>query len=404
MKHALIIGSGIAGPVAAIALQQAGISSTVYEAYQASDGLSAGVFLTVAVNGLGVLRSLDLHSQVLAAGFPSRTIEFISGSGKPLGIIPMGGTLPDGTVTHTIKRADLYRIVSEEAASRGISFVHQKRLVFAENTPTGVVAHFEDGSSATGDLLIGADGIHSKTRQLIDPGAPTPRYTGLGNIGGFCRTERVLAAPGTYQMIFGRRCFFGYAVSPSGEIWWFANPPSKRALSRGELSSLSSEAWKERLCALFSDDKTPSIEIIQATKGGLFGTNQYDLPHVPIWHRGRMVILGDAAHAASPSSGQGVSMAVEDALVLAKCLRDIPEVERAFFAFEGLRRARVERVVAYGAKNSSSKTAGPIGRFFRDLMLPFVLKKAARAGTGSLSWLFDYHVDWKDAVGAPTNP
>src|ERR671933_409421 len=103
-KKALIIGGGIAGPVTAMALQRAGIDATIYEAYGTSAGLEAGAFLTIAVNGLDALRTLDVHQEVIAVGFPSQTIEFFSGTGKRLGELPIGGTLPDGTVTHTLKR------------------------------------------------------------------------------------------------------------------------------------------------------------------------------------------------------------------------------------------------------------------------------------------------------------
>src|ERR671917_1247091 len=128
-KKALIIGGGIAGPVTAMALQRAGIESVVYEAYDTSAGLDAGAFLTVAVNGLDALRTLDAHEPVLAAGFPTRSIEFFSGSGKRLGEVPIGGTPPDGTGTHTIKRSDLYTALREETLRRGIRIEHGKRLV-----------------------------------------------------------------------------------------------------------------------------------------------------------------------------------------------------------------------------------------------------------------------------------
>src|SRR5215212_5569344 len=180
-RKALIVGGGIAGSVTSMALQRAGIDSVVYEAYDTSAGLDAGAFLTVAVNGLDALRTLDAHEPVLGAGFPTGNIEFFSGTGKRLGEVPIGGALPDGTVTHTIKRIDLYRVLHDEAIRRGIRIEHNRRLVDAESTPDGsVVARFEDGTEAAGDLLIGADGIHSRTRRIIDPTTPEPRYTGLG--------------------------------------------------------------------------------------------------------------------------------------------------------------------------------------------------------------------------------
>ena len=100
--------------------------------------------MTTAVDALRVIN--DAHQPVLAAGFPSRNIEFFSGTGKHLGAVPIGGTLPDGTVTHTIKRADLYRVLHDEAINRGIHFEHGKRLIGAETTLDGVVARFEDGT------------------------------------------------------------------------------------------------------------------------------------------------------------------------------------------------------------------------------------------------------------------
>jgi FAD-dependent urate hydroxylase len=400
-KKALIIGGGIAGPVTAMALQRAGVESVVYEAYDTSAGLGAGAFLTVAVNGLDALRTLDAHEPVLDAGFPTRKIEFFSGTGKRLGEVPIGGTLPDGTDTHTIKRADLYRVLHDQAIRRGVRIEHGRRLVDAETTPDGgVVARFADGSRAAGDLLIGADGIHSRTRRIIDPTAPEPRYTGLGNIGGFTRNASVNTKPGIYVMVWGRRAFFGYTVSPSGEIWWFANPPSARELTRAELAATTTEQWKRWLIDLFADDASPAVEIIEATTGELPATNQYDVPSVPTWHRGPMVIVGDAAHATSPASGQGASMAIEDAVVLAKCLRDLPDIRQAFAAYERLRRERVERVVAQGARSSSGKAAGPIARVLRDLMLPVILKRVASGGEKSLAWMYDYHIDWDEKVAA----
>ena len=106
-KKALIIGGGVAGPVAAMALQQAGVDSVVYEAY-AGGADDAGAFLTFASNGLDALRAIDAHHLVLAEGFPTPRMEIQSGTGRHLGDVPNGGTLPDGTVSQTLKRADLY--------------------------------------------------------------------------------------------------------------------------------------------------------------------------------------------------------------------------------------------------------------------------------------------------------
>lgn len=120
-----------------------------------------------------------------------------------------------------------------------------------------------------------------------------------------------------------------------------------------------------------------------------------DLPRVPVWHRGRVALVGDAAHATSPSSGQGASLAMESAVQLARCLRDLPP-ERAFPAYERLRRARVERIIAAGARTNRDKAAGPVARVLRDLFLPIALK--AFASPERMSWQYGYRIDWDAPV------
>src|SRR5918997_4910652 len=113
-KRALIIGGGIAGPVTAMALQRAGIEPVVYEAYDKGAGLDAGAFLTVAVNGLDALRTLGAHEPVLAAGFPTTTIEFFSGTGRRLGDVPIGGWLPGGMLSPTFTRRGLGSVLQAQ--------------------------------------------------------------------------------------------------------------------------------------------------------------------------------------------------------------------------------------------------------------------------------------------------
>jgi len=213
---ALIIGGGVAGPVTAMALQRAGIEAVVYEAHVPT-GREAGAYLTVATNGLDALRAIGADGPVLAAGFPTPTNLLLSATGRRLGAVSNGGALPDGTVSHTIRRARLYQALHDEAAARGIRVEHGRRLVGAEPAPAGgVAASFADGTRATGDLLVGADGVHSVTRRLLDPAAPAGRYVGLVNFGGYTPGVDAAIEPGVWHMIFGRRAFFGYVADPAG--------------------------------------------------------------------------------------------------------------------------------------------------------------------------------------------
>jgi 2-polyprenyl-6-methoxyphenol hydroxylase-like FAD-dependent oxidoreductase len=164
--------------------------------------------------------------------------------------------------------------------------------------------------------------------------------------------------------------------------------------TREQLAAISPGEWKQRLLELYDGDAGPAVEILNATADELAAYPIHDLPAVPTWHRGPMVIIGDAAHATSPSSGQGASLAIEDAVVLAKCLRDLPDPEQAFVAFERLRRRRVERVVKYSARIGKTKEAGPIARWFRDLLMPIGLRYFANPA--AQAWLYAYHVDWNE--------
>ena len=390
MHKVLIAGGGIAGPVTAMALQKAGIDAEVFEAHRPGGG-DAGSYLTVATNGLDALRAVGADEPVLAAGFPTPTNLLLSGTGRRLGAVSNGGRLADGTVSHTIKRARLYQTLHEEAAARGIGVHYGKRLVGAEPAAGGgVVAAFEDGTRVAGDLLVGADGVHSPTRRLIDPAAPSPRYVGLANFGGYTPGSAI-GEPGVWRMIFGRRAFFGYVPDPAGGTVWFANVP-RPAVTPAERAATTAEQWRRQLVELFTGDAGPARDLIADGHVELAGDSTHDLPSVPTWHRGPMVILGDAAHAPSPTSGQGASMAAEDAVVLAKSLRDLPDIPRALAAYEGLRRRRVERIVAQGKRTGSAKTPGPVGRVVRDLALPLVFKLLVTER--SMAWIYDHHLDW----------
>jgi 2-polyprenyl-6-methoxyphenol hydroxylase-like FAD-dependent oxidoreductase len=394
-RTALVIGGGVAGPVTAMALQRAGIDAVVYEAH-AQTAEEVGSYLTVATNGLDALRAVDAHEPVLAGGFPTPVNVLLSSSGRRLGTVSNGGRLPDGTVSHTMKRARLYRALHQEAAGRGIRVEFGRRLVDAGATPGGgVIARFEDGTQATGDLLVGADGVHSLTRRLIDPAGPGGRYVGLVNFGGYTGHAAAGAEPGTWSMIFGKHAFFGYVVDPSGGTVWFANVPRPQ-VSRAERAATTAEQWQQQLIDLFAGDRGPAADLIAAGRLEFAADNTHDLPTVPTWHKGPMVIIGDAAHAPAPSSGQGASMAAEDAVLLAKCLRDQADIPKALDAYEQLRRRRVERIVKQGARTSSTKTPGPVGRALNAVMLPLVFRFLVTEK--SQAWIYDHHIDWETPV------
>jgi 2-polyprenyl-6-methoxyphenol hydroxylase-like FAD-dependent oxidoreductase len=390
-NNALIVGGGIAGAVAAIALHDAGWQPTIYEAH-AADSDERGAFLTVAVNGLNALRTLGLDpSQVLKAGFATPTVFLGNGAGRRLAVLPLGGPLADGTTTTTIRRADLYAALRTAAAERGIPLAYGKKLIGVTEETGRVTAGFEDGTSVTGDLLVGADGLRSRTRRALNPDGPAPSYLGLLNAGGF--TSRPVEAdldrtPGVVHMTFGRRSFFGWTIAPDGVVWWFANPPRKAPVRAGDFTP---ESWRAHLIELFEGDAGPAAAIVRATDEALGPWNTEDLPRVPVWHAGRVVLLGDAAHAVSPASGQGASMAMEDAATLGRCVARTDDVPAALADYERKRRDRVEKVVAVGRRNGSGKIAGPVGAAIRDAVTPLIMKLVYRKGDPQ-AWIFEHRV------------
>jgi len=393
MTTALVIGSGVAGPVTAMALRKAGLDVLLFEAHPTGAD-EVGSWLTLQANGIDALRAVEADQALVGLGFPSTGIRFVNGNGKFLGTMSNGAAPEHGTPSQMLRRADLYRALRDQAVSRGVQLTYGKRLVDAVSTGSGVTAVFADGSTVDGDLLIGCDGIRSRVRQVIDPEAPSARYVPVLNIGGYLPGFTVPTPTDEFQMMFGKRCFFGYSATPDGGVVWFANPPRAHEPAAGELEAMTDADWRSWLLELLADDKGPAQQIVTAAPGPLHGWATYDLPTVRRWHRDRMIIIGDAAHATSPSAGQGASMALEDAVILAQCLRDLPSAPAAFIQFEQLRRNRVERVVKHGARSSNAKAAGPIGRVIRDALLPVLFARAGRDGGASLTWMHGHHIEW----------
>jgi FAD-dependent urate hydroxylase len=389
----LVIGAGIAGPVAAMALQRVGLDCAVYEAYpEPAHGI--GAFMTVASNGLDALAALEADQPVMDAGFPTLGMAMWSGTGRKLGELPSGAGRP----TVTLRREDLYGALYDEAARRGVRFVHGKRLVGADLGADRVVARFADGTEATGSLLVGTDGLRSVTRALIEPHPPGPQYVGLVGLGGYARGLSLPIEPGVFHFVFGKRAFFGYISRGDGEVWWFANLPTPREPSPEALASVSPSQWQERLLDLFAQDAVPAVPIISATTESFEPSLMHTLSPLSRWHGARTVLVGDAAHVTSPSSGQGASLAMEDAVQLARCLRDREALPDAFSAYQRLREERVVRVMREAARVNNAKAAGPVGRVLRDLFMPIFLKRMSHLM--DQPWLYGHHIEFERSIDA----
>ncbi|WP_433871248.1 FAD-dependent oxidoreductase [Saccharopolyspora sp. CA-218241] len=326
MDRIVVIGAGIAGTAAALALRQAGFGVEVHEAHP-SGGADPGAFLTLADTGMLALRQLGVDR---VGGFPLTAMRVVDATGAEVAAAPLRDY-------RCLRRAELCAALREEAERRGIEVRTGSRCTGVD----GAVARFADGRVVRGDLLIAADGVNSALRAVIDPAA-RKRYAGQRVYYGY--TDRIAPPhePGRIEMLRGGRTAFGYAVSPSGVVHWFARLPVPAASPDADL------------LAALRPDATPAARIVEATDEVL-STDAHDLAGSSRWRLGRGLLVGDAAHAAAPATGKGASMALEDAVVLAKALRDAPDPDTALDRYERHRRPRVERNVLASARMS----AGP---------------------------------------------
>ncbi|MET0284886.1 MAG: NAD(P)/FAD-dependent oxidoreductase [Polyangiales bacterium] len=359
--NVLLIGAGIAGPALAIFLRKLGYDVTVCEA-RAND--AAGAFLTLAPNGMHVLAQLGLKEEVERGGAEMLGMTFQNARGERIGAIELRDSRERyGASSVTIERSRLQRTLLDAAQAAGAVVHFGKRLT--ELDPV----RFEDGTQLDADLIIGCDGIRSRVRTLLFPRAPEPTFNGLLDFGGITDAADSTLEEGWMHMVFGTRAFFG--VQRHGPtLYWFHNG------SGGDL------------LALHRDDPAFVREIIARTTTIQGPWPQHDILGLKQWHRDRVCLIGDAAHATTPSAGQGASLALEDAALLARCLRDHPG--RAFAAFQTLRQARVDRIVLASRRQGSPKAPGRVGAWFRDRMLSTFIKLGASAQHEALSYRADF--------------
>lgn len=374
-----------------MALHKAGVAATVHEACPAG-GADAGAFLVLSPNGMRALDQIDAADPTRRSGFPLHTMECSDARGRRLVERPMSGSA-DEHGYHHIRRGELYRVLQDQALRRGIPVEHGKRLSAVHVEQDTVRAEFTDGSSADGDFLIGADGVRSTVRAHTDPEA-RPQFVGERVFYGYSRPDLPTDSE-RFRFALGRKGIFGHLASPDGQSWWFARIPG-RELTRDELRSTSAARWREHLVRLFRKDGTPAASIIGATDE-LIADNVRDLRAVT-WRRGPVLLVGDAAHAMSPAAGQGASVALEDAVVLGKSLRDLPDRAEAFTAYEQLRRERVEHLVAGSRRTSRTRPPNAFQRWRRARRIARAERErsgSARANTP------DDSLDWDETVRSP---
>jgi len=390
-RKALIIGAGIAGPVTAILLKRAGFEAAIYEAWPYSSGSGGG--LQIAPNGMHVLAEIGLASELKRGGSICESLDFHSQSGTPLGSVNRDMERRFGQPSVSMRRAVLNEALVDKAWSSCVEVHFEKRLARIEDRPDQpIVAYFTDGTSAEGDFLIGADGVHSVVRGHVLPDGPAPSDIGLIGFGGFVPRSLLEAAGAgpSLSMTFGQSGFFGYGYcgpeQARGAMCWSTQPA--HGTDAATFRAMDHAALRRHLKCFHAGWHDPIPDLIDAMEE-IIVTATLDLPTLPAWSRGRTLLIGDAAHATSPHAGQGASIALEDAYRLAQTLKGEAEIGSAFQAFEGERRPRAEKMVALARRNGNRKREfGRTGAWIRDHVIKLMLPLSAR----SQDWIYGYDV------------
>ena len=334
----LVIGGGVAGCAAGILLSRGGVAVDLVEQKASVTALGSGI--TLQGNALRVLRELRVLDEVLERGFPFEMLGFRTPAGDLLAAFPdfkTGG--PDLPATAGMRRPELARILIEAALASGVAVRHGTTVLALNDDGATVLATLSDGTTSRYDLVIGADGINSRTRRLLGIDAE-PMPLGMGIFRIFC--ERPASIDRT-DLIYGGRCYIaGYC--PTGEESMYAylveDSHDRTAMTPDESLSLVRELaghyhgpW---------DDISERLVDASQINYTWFETHLVEGP----WNRGRVVLIGDAAHSCPPTFAQGAAMALEDASVLAELVLSRGEIDDELFAlFMDRRYERAKTVV-----------------------------------------------------------
>ncbi|MEV4825911.1 FAD-dependent monooxygenase [Micromonospora sp. NPDC049275] len=392
--HAVVVGAGIAGTAVGLFLRRIGWRVTVLEARPARER-PLGSHLSIADNGRTVLRELGLLAAVDEAGTPTDRISFHDHRGREIG--------SNNQVSTLIRRDRFGEVLREAAREAGVRVVEGGRVVgLRDDGQDGVVATLADGSTHGGEVLIGADGVHSHTRRTLFPDHPSARFTGVLDGGGSAPRVDGIAPEPVLRLTFGVNAFFGFQALPDGEVVWFQSMLSGDGDVVAAPRADPMDRWRQRLVALHGADHPPIPGIIDASTGPVIRWPVHDLDPPARWSRGRICLVGDAAHAMPPHDGQSSSMALEDAQVLARCLASADDLTDAFARFQQLRESRVAAVAALARRTGSLKfPTGARERRARDAVLTMFLKAGVAASEDvsryRLRWPTDSHAAARSA-------
>ena len=342
MKDVGIIGAGIGGVAAAAALHKFGIRATLYERAPRLKEVGAGMMLWP--NATRVLKTLGLLDDVAARSGVNTHFLVRESSGTILMDISLGEFDVPALCT---RRADLLASLLFALPAEDIRLGWE--LTHLEQVKSSVRVHFANGSVEEHDAVIGADGIRSCVRaQLFGPSDPV--HNGYGIWRGVAAYSGNAIRTGSNSETWGLGSRFGILNIGEGRFTWYATANAP------ECTGTLPDQRKSEIIRRFGGWHEPIPALIEVTES-ILENGAYDLPPLPRWTVRRVTLLGDAAHPCTPNLGQGGCMALEDALVLAKCISGEPSIESALSRYESVRRRRTRHI------QQRSRLMGQIGQW-----------------------------------------
>jgi 2-polyprenyl-6-methoxyphenol hydroxylase-like FAD-dependent oxidoreductase len=331
---ALIVGSGVGGLTAAVALRRVGIEVELFERAPEPAQILVGGGLHIWPNGMRALQHVGLAEQVQSVGETIARLDWHSPQYGLLASADLAATARKvGAPSVGIRRADLLAVLLDAV---GDSIRFGAELVGFEQNEAHVTIRLLDGSTATGDLLIAADGLQSMVRRRL-AGETELRAPGVlvcqATVDGEASTPA-----GVFTEVWGPTLRFGCYPVRDG-LFWFA------FLRSAEEGAVTAMGPRPVLLDRTGSWTAPAREAVAATPAGSIGWGEV-VARDPLerWTDGRVALLGDAAHAMTPFTGQGACQAIEDAVVLAHCLRSKAAVPVALRCYEARRQPRTKEI------------------------------------------------------------
>lgn len=336
MNDPTIVGGGIGGLTAAIALRRRGFDPVVYERATELRPVGAGVLL--GTNAVQAYDRIGLAARIREAGSPKRAIRILAPDGAAVSTLDVAALEAEfGHPFVAIHRGDLQRLLLDQLPEG----VVRTGVECVGVTPAGTEASvgFTDGSAVAADVVVGADGIGSAVRGSLFPGESV-RQSGIVCYRGVAPVSLPASLRETGLEVWGEGHFVGVEALGGERTYWYVT--ATRPLADPD----DPESLARSLAATTADYPAPFPDVVEATPGaGVLVDELADVGPLPTWSRGAAVLLGDAAHAPLPFLGQGAGQAVEDALALARALDGHDGAPEAFDAYERARKEKADRVV-----------------------------------------------------------